>query len=139
VNGEVLARRPDGAVLIRTPVGEILGTWADGKYPVRVGQRHSFEFDFDLIVTSAHRPAPGSAGDRAVAVIGDSTQVRGCLESVDDDGMGYLRLAHDSLSMIDTDGSLGEGTTVSFTVPWTGLALWSIGGSRTRSRRAFVS
>jgi hypothetical protein len=42
--------------------------------------------------------------------------------------MGYLRLAHDSLSMIDTDGSLDEGTTVSFTVPWTGLALWSIGG-----------
>jgi hypothetical protein len=69
----VLDRRPDGAVLIRTPVGEILGTWADAKYPVRAGQQHSFEFDFDFILTSAHRAAPGSAGDPAVAVIGDST------------------------------------------------------------------
>jgi hypothetical protein len=138
VDGEVLDLRPDGAVLIRTQVGEILGKWADGKYPVRVGQRHSFEFDFDFVLTSAHRAGPGSWGDWAVGVSGDSTQVRGRLDQVDDDGMGYLRLGEDSVSMIETDGSLDEGTMVSFSVSWTGLALWSIGGSLTRSRRAFA-
>jgi hypothetical protein len=133
MNGEVLDHRPDGAVLIRTRVGDILGKWANDKYPVRVGHAYSFEFDFDLVLTNAHQAGPGSWGDWAVGVIGDSSQVRGCIESVDDDGMGYLRLAQDSVSMIDTDGSLGEGTTVSFSVAWTGLALWSIGGSLTRT------
>jgi hypothetical protein len=127
VNGEVLDHRPDGAVLIRTRVGDILGRWADDKHPVRSGHAYSFEFDFDLVLTGAHRVDPGSGGDPAVGVIGDSTRVCGCIESVDDDGVGYLRLARDSLSMIDTDGTLGEGTVVSFTVSWTGLALWSIG------------
>jgi hypothetical protein len=97
-------------------MGDILGTWANDKHPVRVGHLYSFEFDFDLVLTSAHRVAPGSRGDPAVGVIADSTQVRGCIESVDDDGVGYLRLAQDSLSMIDTDGSLDQSTTVSFTI-----------------------
>jgi hypothetical protein len=133
VNGEVLDRRPDGAVLIRTRIGDILGTWANDKHPVRVGHLYSFEFGFDLVLTSAHRAAPGAADDAAAGVTGDSTQVRGCIESIDDNGQGYLRLAQDSLSMIDTDGSLGQGTTVSFTTSWTGLVLWSIGMSLTSS------
>lgn len=91
-------------------------------------RRHNFEFIFDLILTKVHRVGSGSWGDGAVGVTGDSTQVRGCLEAVDDDGMGYLRLAHDSVSMIGTDRSLDEGTTVFFSVSWTGLALRSVGG-----------
>jgi hypothetical protein len=43
VNGEVLDRRPDGAVLIRTPAGDMLGAWADDNHPVCAGHAYSFE------------------------------------------------------------------------------------------------
>lgn len=67
MDGEVLDRRPDGAVLVRTRVGDILGRWADDKHPVCSGRAYSFEFDFNLVLTGAHRVDLGSEGVRPSA------------------------------------------------------------------------
>lgn len=102
-----------GELVLEGDFGTIAGSWREDSPVPLVGQAVEVEFDIDHLVRATDVVVtPGTVA----AVSTDGNVVRGLLESVDEDGMGYLRLTPDCLAMLETDGSVAAGEWVQFRV-----------------------
>jgi hypothetical protein len=104
----------EGAFLrLETGLGEIVGLWCETSAAPAVGKFVSVELDIEYVASSNDLILTDIA---LVKVVGYENQICGNMESVDEDGMGYLRLAPDSLSLLETDGTVSSGDWVRFSV-----------------------
>jgi hypothetical protein len=103
-------------IVIDCPIGRIAGAWREGSISPRAGQWIDVEFDIDHVI----RITDGIEVESRTASLlweSGSNHIVGCLESVDEDGMGYLRLAADCLLMLETDGAVLPGQWIQLRVP----------------------
>lgn len=85
------------------------------------GQTLSVELHIDHVASDADTVVANEAHS---LVRGDETEFCGLLESVDDDGVGYLRLAPDCLVLLETDGFLEAGAWVAFSSPSAAIGIF---------------
>ncbi len=110
-------------LIVESPVGQLAGRWRDDSLRPLVGQAIDVEFTINWIVRAEDTIVDAGAGaslrwDPAI------NRVVGRIEQVDADGMGFLRLAADSLSMIETDGFVAEGAWVQLDVPSSAVEIY---------------
>lgn len=111
-------------VAFSCPSGEGLGVWRGGVAPERKG--YDVEFDFerriltDMVVHDDLKPS--------LARVGEDTVVCAKVDSVDDDGMAYLRLHASCLVMSESDLTPAEkNSSVVFTLSRDQIAVTPFG------------
>jgi hypothetical protein len=112
-------------IVIECPIGQIAGTWRETLPSPQAGQWIDVEFDIDYVI---HDTDVIDVENRIMSLQWESSSnhIVGCLESVDEDGMGYLRLAVDCLLMLDTDGALVSGQWVHLQVPSSSVGIYGV-------------
>jgi len=110
-------------LVVESPVGQLAGVWRENRHRPQVGQAIDVEFTIDWVVRAEDAIVESGAG---ASLRWDSVinRIVGCIEAVDPDGMGFLRLAPDSLSMIDTDGLVVAGAWVQLSVPCSAVEIY---------------
>ena len=111
----------DDSLLLESDIGQIGGCWRESSVAPSVGQLLSIEFTIDHTVRVDEVVEEG--GWAAVARNGWN-ELRGQLEAIDDDGVGYLRLAPDCLVLVETDGGVTAGQWIQLRIPWTSVGVY---------------
>jgi len=113
-------------VRFRCSVGEGLGVWRSER-PARLGTL-SCEFTIDpdaALGTNAFLIEPRPA---RMWVEAEKLLIEGSVEDVDDDGLFYLRLAPDSLTMVEAEpGAVSHGDHIRLELRPSELGLYPIG------------
>jgi len=114
VRVRVLVREvSDDVAVVDTAIGSMRAQLR-GDVDAPLGRPVDVEFTIDVIATDGDVVDFASAGGQAPSarVCGSLSVLVGCVEGVDGDGVGYLRLAPDCLVLLETDGSLTPGSWV---------------------------
>lgn len=85
--------------------------WSEDEAPV-VGNRYGVELDIDTTLTSEHKVVGGGAP--TLKVDGRDVFFDVWVDSVDPDGVIYLRLALDALVMVESSGGIAPGDRLRF-------------------------
>ncbi|ELY5144792.1 TPA: hypothetical protein RQK43_003680 [Vibrio vulnificus] len=107
VNGERFVR-------FQTEVGQGGGVakWMNEENPI-VNYSYDVELDTDKTISEVLKNTYHQVPEHALTVNGNKVLMFGVLESIEDDGMAYLRLYPDSLVMIDVgDANFSAGENV---------------------------
>jgi hypothetical protein len=112
-----------GELVIECPIGQIAGAWRESSPSPQAGQWIDVEFDIDHVIYATDVI---DVKNQIVSLLWESNvnYIVGCLESMDGDGMGYLRIAADCLLMLDTDGALVPGQWVQLRVPPSSVGIY---------------
>jgi len=97
-------QRSQGEVWIAfsTGCGDGTAQWASNRRLAEQGRTHFVEFDINVCLEASMIGQGVSAPAPGFSRLGDDTLVRGILESMDEGGMGYLRISSDCLIMVET-------------------------------------
>ena len=120
----VLRVAADGTCVLEAPFGAVRGRLHGGTGPAPVGPV-DVELTLDVVATAGMIIRTGPASAR---VAGDVTVIVGCIEGVDDDGVGGLRLAPDCLVLLETDGGVPSGVWVELRVAPESVGVFVLGG-----------
>jgi hypothetical protein len=86
-------------------VGEAAALWQSTKITPAKGHEYDVELDIDAILKLGENASVQLGAKPGLAMIGTKVQIVGIVESIDDDGMVYFRLAPDCIMMIESFGS----------------------------------
>lgn len=111
---------PPTLVSFSASSGEGRGTWCGRAAPVA-----GLEVDVELDLSLPFVPSGRATGITREA--GD-TRIVGILEARDEDGVAYLRLSRDALSLVEVSGEVDVGAVVEVLAPPDALRLTPIGG-----------
>lgn len=100
VNTKKLGESSAVVISFSCAIGEGRARWSTGAEP-QVGSEWIVEFDLDGEIGDFF-PEESEAGVYSVEAVEGGTRLCGLLESVDPDGVGYLRLREDCLTLIET-------------------------------------
>lgn len=111
------------SLIVESRIGRIAGQWRQPSLTPQAGQWLDVEIDFDWMACRAE-VIDGDGLTASLQVESETNVVVGCIDSIDEDGMGYLRLAQDCLVMVETDGSLTPRDWVRMNVPSSSTAIF---------------
>ena len=100
-------------VRFESAAGTALARWASAALEPRVGEEYSAELDFRVVLSEDARTIESDAN--AFEELEGLVRVSGRVESVDADGMLYLRVSRDCLLMIESNGGISPRDAVRFT------------------------
>lgn len=99
-------------VSFKSGAGQGIAKWMNEKNPV-ASHSYDVELDTDKTISDVSKDASNQTPENALTIDGDKVLMFGILESIEDDGMAYLRLSPDGLVMIEVgDDSLSEGESM---------------------------
>jgi hypothetical protein len=104
-------------VTFESTAGTARARWVSKEHQPRIDKSYDVELDVDGTVsekTNARKTGESSPG---IAGNDEETVLRARVESVDVDGMAYLRLATDCLVMIETEGEFSAGDFIEIRLP----------------------
>ena len=106
--------------------GDGWSRWSSVEAP-RVGTTYDAELDTDESLELGRNATDCNTHDIGIRIGTNNVTLSGTIESRDEDGMLYLRLASDCLLMIETEDTISTGQHVQFSVPAAALELTPFG------------
>lgn len=114
------------SITFRAAGGRAKARWNSSRHRPSVGDSLSCELDVDLDIKFGVNASVSEDGSALEAHDGYTT-IRGVVESIDEDGMLFLRLSEDCLLMVQSRGFPPDlGTRISFQVTDNDLVLTPI-------------
>lgn len=121
----IIAVRNDSSeavVSFRCQIGDAVALWRSTKLLPLVGQEYQAELDTGVVLRDDAIIHGASSVKSQLGCVGPKTRLIATIESVDDDGMAYLRLAPDCILMVESAGeSVRPGVTVALDLEPTDL------------------
>jgi len=121
----------DGKLLVAfsSPVGTGLALWNDGQYQPRVGHEYSIELDIEEECLRYSSVVSTTSRKFSLGVESGEVILTGMVDSVDDDGLSYFRLAPSCLIMISPieDRPMSQDDWLTIRVKADDLLMTSIG------------
>lgn len=106
----------NAVVSFNSSVGDGVATWVGANGPVK-NYEYDVEIDIEKSIGQVRGGGDKSESGYSMSINGNSTYISGEIESVDEDGMAYLRLSRDCLIMIDSgDSKVKGGDWVNLTI-----------------------
>jgi|SRR5579862_1628099 len=97
-----------------SPQGDGMVQWKADRYPAGKGRSYHVEFDILIPIETSMISRTIPPPNAGFIHFGEGTQVTGLIESMDEDGVGYLRISTDCLIMVETRlDAAAVGMTVS--------------------------
>ena len=113
-------------VRFKTDFGVTFAKWKCPHVPT-MGTSYCVEFDIDAIVDAASNARIVEPGPPCIGGDDSHVHLRALVESADDDGVAYLRMARDATALIETSGNIAAGCTIQITVPFGAFWVTCIG------------
>ena len=108
-------------------VGAGFAKWASSEKPSK-NNSYDVELDIEKTVSEAWDKKNSYKPKSALMVDGTKVIVQGILESIDEDGMAYLRISPDGLIMIEAgEGTFSEDENVILLLEYTDLKVTALG------------
>ncbi len=102
----------DSFVSFQCDSGEGIAKWMNKRSPI-VNNSYDVEFDIYKTISETIQNRFKQIPENALSIDGNTVFIFGALESIEDDGMAYLRLSTDCLIMIETgEASFNEGEKI---------------------------
>ncbi|WP_444897337.1 hypothetical protein [Microbulbifer sp. SSSA005] len=100
----------DGNTVVNfgSDVGDGIATWVGANKPVK-NYEYDVEIDIEKSIGQVKSSNNESEGRYSISLEDNSTLISGEIESVEEDGMAYLRLSQDCLIMIESGDSEVKG------------------------------
>lgn len=113
-------------VLFSCNAGQGWSRWSSPEAP-GVGSSYDVELDVDDSIELGRNAVFSEEGSSGVAIDANGVILVGVVESRDEDGMTYLRLASDCLLMIESDDDLPTGRCIRLSLSSNALELIPFG------------
>jgi len=100
----------DGNVVVyfKSSIGDGIAIWVGEKEPIK-NYEYDVEIDIESSIDQVKSRNNANKGRYSISIEGNSTLMSGEVESVEEDGMAYLRLSQDCLIMIESGDSKVKG------------------------------
>lgn len=101
-------------ILFNSQHGRGLGRWA-GSSPPKINEEYNVELNIEFILSFDNCNISNNEMGK-ISIIEQKLHINGKIESIDDDGMFFLRLSRDCLLMIESENNFNIGAWLSFFV-----------------------
>jgi hypothetical protein len=107
--------------------GRAVARWSSKRYKPEIGRSYDVELDADTAADRQTNTNTGRTDVRSLRFENDEVVVEGSVESIDDDGLAYVRLSDDCLLMIETAGAFSAGEALRIILPAQALSVTPTG------------
>jgi len=124
-----LARSGHTIVTFDSTLGRGAGVWRSERWSPQLQASFDVELQFELPAALGVNAELTSVSQARVRTVPGSVELTGRIESIEPDGMGFLRLAADALEMVELQGdSFRAGQWITLRIPIPSLRLYPYDG-----------